>query len=74
MCKVKQTRCPGVLLESKPVSYSWFPAQVGPQVSNPGYSIRADILDNVVAGKAHARRGKWKTVSGKAAEYVLYSE
>jgi hypothetical protein len=39
-----------VRLESKPVSYSWFPAQVGPQVSNPGYSIGADRLANVVAG------------------------
>ena len=27
-------RCPGILSESKPVSYSWFPAQVGPQVWN----------------------------------------
>jgi hypothetical protein len=30
MCKVKQVRCPGVLLESKPVSYSWYTAQVRP--------------------------------------------
>ena len=49
MCKVKFQKCCGIRLESKPVSYSWFPAQVGPQVSNPGYSIRADILANVVA-------------------------
>jgi hypothetical protein len=49
MCKVKFQRCRGIRLESKPVSYSWFPAQVRPQVSNPGYSIRADILANVVA-------------------------
>jgi hypothetical protein len=26
----------GIRLESKPVSYSWFLSQVGPQVSNPG--------------------------------------
>jgi hypothetical protein len=24
ICKVKQSKCPGILLESKPVSYSWF--------------------------------------------------
>jgi hypothetical protein len=36
-------------LESKPVSYPWFPSQVGPQVRNPGYSTRADRLANVVA-------------------------
>jgi hypothetical protein len=53
MCKVKSARCRGIRLESKPISYSWFPSQLGPQVSNPGYSIRADILANVVAGKAH---------------------
>jgi len=35
--------------ESKPVSYPWFPSQVGPQVRNPGYSIRADRLANVFA-------------------------
>jgi hypothetical protein len=49
MCKVKLAGCPGVLSESKPVSYSWFPSQVGPQVSNPGYSSGADKLANVVA-------------------------
>jgi hypothetical protein len=49
MCKVKFPKCCGIRLESKPVSYSWFPVQMGPQVSNPGYSIRADILANVVA-------------------------
>ncbi len=36
MCKVKQARCPGVLLESKPVSYPWFPVQVGPPQNLPG--------------------------------------
>lgn len=40
--KVKQARCLGVLLESKPVSYSWFPAQVGPLYSLP----LADFLEN----------------------------
>jgi hypothetical protein len=43
----------GIRLESKPVSYLWFPSQVGLHVSNPGYSIRANILANVVAEKAH---------------------
>jgi hypothetical protein len=34
--KSRESRWCGIRLESKPVSYSWFPAQVGPQVSNPG--------------------------------------
>jgi hypothetical protein len=49
MCKVKFQRCRGIRLESKPVSYSWFLSQVGPQVINRGYSIGADKLANVVA-------------------------
>ena len=43
------TKVVRVRLESKPVSYSWFLSQVGPQVINPGYSIGADRLANVVA-------------------------
>jgi len=34
-------RCLGVLLESKPVSYSWFPSHLGPQVSNPRFRREA---------------------------------
>jgi hypothetical protein len=29
-------RLPSILSESKPVSYSWFPAKVGPKVINLG--------------------------------------
>jgi hypothetical protein len=50
MCKVKFLRCRGIRLESKPVSYSWFPIQVGPQVNKSGVFNRADRLANVVAG------------------------
>jgi hypothetical protein len=44
MCKVKFQRCRGIRLESKPVSYSWFPTQVGPEVSNPEHSTGLTYL------------------------------
>jgi len=36
MCKVKFQSCPGIRLESKPVSYSRFPAQVVQLTMNLG--------------------------------------
>ena len=47
MCKVKQARSPGVPLESKPVSYSWFPGHVGPHGINPG-SIGLRPMRNIL--------------------------
>jgi hypothetical protein len=49
MCKVKIVEVVRLPIESKPVSYSWFLSDVGPQVINPGYSIGTDKLANVVA-------------------------
>jgi hypothetical protein len=51
MCKVKILRCPwySVSLRIQASLLFVVPVQVGPQVSNPGYSTRADKLANVVA-------------------------
>ena len=51
MCKVKFLRYPrsSVSLRIQASLLFVVPVQMGPQVRNPGYSTRADILANVVA-------------------------
>jgi len=66
MCKVKQARCPRVLLESKPVFYSWFPAQVGPQVGNPRFRMEVHAHSLATVATYHLTR--------KNASYGLDSE
>ena len=55
MCKVKVTRVVWYWVRIQASLLSVVPAKVGPQVSNPGYSIRADKLANVVACRKHSQ-------------------
>jgi hypothetical protein len=48
MCKVKLAESPSIPLKSKPVSYSWFPAQMGPPHILPDLAViiwLAEIID-----------------------------
>jgi hypothetical protein len=70
MCKVKLARCSGMLLESKPVTYSWFPVQEEPPHILPNSAVIAGPakIDNMVCiTKMDTYDGgkSWKLGSGK---------